>query len=368
MMRSQIVALLFGSAAGVLAVAGLAWRAYAPDDAIKLPFVSTETPGESVVARETPKEAQPPAPQITPDRAQEPPAPPVKTADLAALPPRVPDEAAAPRPQFDIVRIEPNGDSVVAGRSRVATKVELVAGGKVVAETMTDASGHFVVTPHLPVGNYELTLRDGSVTSRQSVTVALARKPGDKSFAALTEPEKPTILLTAPPADRTKDSVSFVTAEIDKKAFYATGNAKPHAHVRLYADEKALADVLAGSDGFWSLRVESRLPAGHHRLRADSVDPAGKVTARAEIPFEAPADIVADNGEVALVRVDPSTVDRDKGKSTVVQRGDNLWRISRRLLGNGLRYTQIYDANTGQIRNPNLIYPGQVFIVPEPAR
>jgi len=42
-----------------------------------------------------------------------------------------------------------------------------------------------------------------------------------------------------------------------------------------------------------------------------------------------------------------------------------LWRISRRLLGEGSRYTLIFEANTNQIRNPNLIFPGQVFDVPE---
>lgn len=47
-----------------------------------------------------------------------------------------------------------------------------------------------------------------------------------------------------------------------------------------------------------------------------------------------------------------------------VAKGDSLWRISRTMLGQGIRYTQIYAANTNQIRNPNLIYPGQVLVVP----
>jgi nucleoid-associated protein YgaU len=47
-----------------------------------------------------------------------------------------------------------------------------------------------------------------------------------------------------------------------------------------------------------------------------------------------------------------------------VSRGDNLWRISQRIYGKGFRYTMIYGANQEQIRNPNLIYPGQVFVLP----
>jgi nucleoid-associated protein YgaU len=50
--------------------------------------------------------------------------------------------------------------------------------------------------------------------------------------------------------------------------------------------------------------------------------------------------------------------------TAMVERGDSLWRISRKMYGSGMRYTQIYEANAKQIRNPNLIYPGQVFVVP----
>jgi hypothetical protein len=50
--------------------------------------------------------------------------------------------------------------------------------------------------------------------------------------------------------------------------------------------------------------------------------------------------------------------------TALVARGDNLWRISQRIYGRGVRYTVIYGANQPQIRNPNQIYPGQVFVLP----
>ena len=49
----------------------------------------------------------------------------------------------------------------------------------------------------------------------------------------------------------------------------------------------------------------------------------------------------------------------------IIRRGDNLWMIAKRLYGQGIRYSTIYQANTDQIRNPDLIYPGQVFVIPE---
>lgn len=58
--------------------------------------------------------------------------------------------------------------------------------------------------------------------------------------------------------------------------------------------------------------------------------------------------------------------EKKKQQDVVVQivRGDNLWNIARRIYGKGIRYTVIYEANKNNIKNPNLIYPGQVFVAP----
>jgi nucleoid-associated protein YgaU len=53
--------------------------------------------------------------------------------------------------------------------------------------------------------------------------------------------------------------------------------------------------------------------------------------------------------------------------NAIIRRGDNLWTIARRVYGRGIRYTTIYQANTGQIRDPDRIYPGQVFALPKNA-
>jgi nucleoid-associated protein YgaU len=76
-----------------------------------------------------------------------------------------------------------------------------------------------------------------------------------------------------------------------------------------------------------------------------------------ELVSETTPDIVEESAapELPVIRT---------GESVIIRRGDNLWRISRRMLGRGIRYTVIYEANREQIRNPHLIYPGQVFDVP----
>ncbi len=49
----------------------------------------------------------------------------------------------------------------------------------------------------------------------------------------------------------------------------------------------------------------------------------------------------------------------------VIQPGNNLWRISRVVYGSGVKYTVIYEANKDHIRDPDLIYPGQIFRTPD---
>jgi nucleoid-associated protein YgaU len=49
----------------------------------------------------------------------------------------------------------------------------------------------------------------------------------------------------------------------------------------------------------------------------------------------------------------------------VISRGDSLWALSRLAYGDGARFAVIYNANRSKIHNPNLIYPGQTFVVPQ---
>jgi nucleoid-associated protein YgaU len=117
---------------------------------------------------------------------------------------------------------------------------------------------------------------------------------------------------------------------------------------------------------------------GEYRIRLDDVDPvSGQVKSRAEVGFNVPAQVASAEPEVPVTAPQNAakpapeaqvaaagTVVIPNINTAIVSRGDNLWRISQRIYGQGVRYTVIYGANQDQIRNPNLIYPGQVFVLP----
>ncbi|WP_293868558.1 LysM peptidoglycan-binding domain-containing protein, partial [uncultured Alsobacter sp.] len=79
-------------------------------------------------------------------------------------------------------------------------------------------------------------------------------------------------------------------------------------------------------------------------------------------PGTAPQATVASSTPPTLVQGADALV--PEIRSTMVSRGDSLWRISRRVYGKGVRYTVIYEANQQQIRDPRRIYPGQMFVLP----
>lgn len=64
------------------------------------------------------------------------------------------------------------------------------------------------------------------------------------------------------------------------------------------------------------------------------------------------------------VTTNNTAVAQPSGQNYTVKRGDCLWNIAKRFYGNGAKYTTIYNANRSKIRNPNLIYPGQVLWIP----
>ena len=85
-------------------------------------------------------------------------------------------------------------------------------------------------------------------------------------------------------------------------------------------------------------------------MRIDQLDVNGQVAARVEVPFERG---VADEVRRQIAE-----------GQVVIQPGNNLWNIARQIYGTGHRFTTIYQANRDQIRDPNLIYPGQVLTTP----
>ncbi|MCB1423661.1 MAG: LysM peptidoglycan-binding domain-containing protein [Nitratireductor sp.] len=221
--------------------------------------------------------------------------------------------------------------------------------------------------------------------------------------AAAEEPAEPVAEEPAKPA-KPVAPVLVQAVDVEKDRLFVAGKGEPGAKVRIYIDGDFKGEATVAPQGTFLLELAQGLESGRHQLRADMLEGGGStVSSRAQVavdhepeppqqvaqteepevetpqvaavetpepakPVEAvETPVVEESAEEPVQTAATETVEEPvitTGRSVIIRRGDNLWRISRRMLGEGRRYTLIFEANTDQIRNPDLIYPGQVFEVP----
>ncbi len=168
-------------------------------------------------------------------------------------------------------------------------------------------------------------------------------------------------------------SVAVSAVETEKGKLFVAGEGTAGEQVQIYLGEDLIGSVTSGDNSRWLLEAQKDVSPGTHEVRADVVDQEnGKVLARAVVNFEKVPDSVilrpivsAEQAEGSGAAGASAEIDVAQLPNVIIRKGDNLWTISRRLYGDGLRYTTIYQANKDQIRDPDLIFPGQVFMTPE---
>ncbi len=126
--------------------------------------------------------------------------------------------------------------------------------------------------------------------------------------------------------------------------------------VRVYLDNRPLLDAPIGEDGGWRADLPA-IDTGTYTLRVDELDDAGRVVSRAETPFRREA-------VEAIRALDAERTQTSPVALVTVQPGNTLWGIARENYGEGILYVRVFEANTDRIRNPDLIYPGQIFTLP----
>ncbi|MBY5317273.1 LysM peptidoglycan-binding domain-containing protein [Rhizobium leguminosarum] len=251
-------------------------------------------------------------------------------------------------PAFDVLRVEPDGSTVIAGSAEPNGKLEVLDGEKVVTTANVDASGDFaaVLDDPLPAGDHQLVLKftgkDGKSTLSEEVAtisvpkdgnganlLAMVSKPGTAS-RIITAPKAGTEVADAsnpmaPPADKPatgelalqtpnltdtpsggadtapaipgtaapdKTNVPDVmvnAVEIEGNKIFIAGTTRANAKVIGYADDSLVGQDTAGSDGHFVIDGVVALSVGDHKIRVDVVDPAGKVIVRAAVNFNRPA-------------------------------------------------------------------------------
>ncbi|MHC0054960.1 LysM peptidoglycan-binding domain-containing protein [Actibacterium sp. D379-3] len=298
----------------------------------------------------------------------------------------------APSPQPRVVSLEME----LADGARIASEVtvilapvagpdEVAAGDPMPVTELPAAMADVAAAPGEvgPLAGAEATPIAETEMPEAVVPAPAARVPPENSVAETEAPEAVTGAPAAPraPAVLLADDAGVrvlqpasggVVPELDQALVidaisYAAGGVVNFAGrgaaggvVRLYLDNDPIADAEIAASGRWQAAAGG-IAEGIHTLRADQLDGAGKVIARYETPFKR---------EAAAVLADATPAIATEGGTGVgvvtVQPGFTLWGIARENYGEGVLYVKVYEANRDLIRDPDLIYPGQVFTVPAP--
>lgn len=223
----------------------------------------------------------------------------------------------------------------------------------------------------------------------------------------------------APAAPAAEPKIVVEAVEIDGNKIFIAGVTDPGRKVRAYANDILLGDAKTSPDRHFLVEATRDIPVGTYTIHVDALDADGvRVVARAAVPFERepgeavaavapaepkPAEIKPAEPNAPATKAAPATpataaetpattptpaTEAEMAATTpsgetpetvaprlehadgavIIRRHDTLWRISRRVYGQGMRYSTIYLANQDQISNPNRIWPGQVFKVPEKSK
>jgi nucleoid-associated protein YgaU len=301
-------------------------------------------------------------------------APPSQLSPRASGPPPTVSQApsgAPEAPSFDIVRVTPQGEAVIAGRAEPGAEVIVRDGIRELGRAKANENGEWVLLPSQPLapGPHELSLdareRPGGPARSSEGVVALlvperkqppggtpASRPSSSGSVAVLVPREgsgPARALQLPGdrASHTKLTLDVIEYDGTGKV-QLLGRAQLGARIDAYLDQKPAGSAKTGPGGDWGLVLDGNLAVGRYSLQLKATGDNGESLAQLSLGF---TRVAPPEGAVAVD----------------IQPGNNLWRIAQHSYGDGLRYTEIYRANQPQIHDPNLIYPGQIFAVPQAA-
>ena len=292
------------------------------------------------------------------------------------------------KPSFDVVRVNPSGDLVMAGRGSPNGVIFVYAGKKLIGQVEVDGRGEWVLIPDVPIspGSKELRLEVETETGLRITgdrRIIIYLPDGSKSGGSEKSDNKNGVLVLSVdqdgggteviqrPRKRSKQQTikdrgvrgpikssaskkQLLPVTIDAMDYNLSGEttingtSEPNARLNVYFNSKLVASGNANLDGKWRIITGDSFSKSESEVRVDQVDDKGKVWSRAKMKFTRPLTPLVLKPKV----------------SVRVERGNSLWRIARRQYGKGVLYSVIFDANRDQIENPDLIYPGQVFFVP----
>ena len=280
--------------------------------------------------------------------------------------------------KVDILRVDESGITIIAGSGDPSTTVEAKINNQTIGKSEVNKDGEFVITGEVSSSDQPQELKIITIEEKEEKTKKIVSKEPleneedwvyeTKSFIILPgliknnnenemqkerlddvrifEVQQTDILL--------KEEFNIVNVEkltLDRIKYSENGTAilygraRTDMNVMVYLNNEFKMKTIPGKDGSWDVDLGIISP-GIYKLRIDETTINGDVKFRIETPFK---------------QETKELLDKMFTKAITVQPGNSLWRIARRIYGKGIMYLDIYNKNSHLIKDPDLIYPGQIF-------
>lgn len=295
------------------------------------------------------------------------------------------EESVLVVPVLDTFRVEPDGSSVLAGIAAPFQEVAIYVDGVEVELATADATGSFVALPQLGYSDVSRAISligdpNGTPVASQETyligpiiaPVVIAETPPQTPLDIPLPQPAPAVIVASSEGVRVvqtggDDSAPDVLSNVALDSItydpsgevLIAGRGAGNGFVNVYLDNQPITTSRITELGDWRTDLP-QVDTGVYTLRVDEVNDAGEVLSRVETPFmrEEPAEIAAQLAEQT------SQLDFKVAVATV-QPGATLWAIAEQTFGAGILYVKVFEANRDSIRDPDLIYPGQVFRIPK---
>ena len=280
--------------------------------------------------------------------------------------------------KVDILRVDESGITIIAGSADPSTTVEAKINNQTIGKSEVNKDGEFVITGEVSSSDQPQELKIITIEEKEEKTKKIVSKEPLENEEDWVYETKSFIILPGLiknnndneiQKERLDDVRIFEVQQTDillKKEFkninveqltldrikYSEngtailyGRARTDMNVMVYLNNEFKMKTIPGKDGSWEVDL-GIIPPGIYKLRIDETTINGDVKFRIETPFK---------------QETKELLDKMFTKAITVQPGNSLWRIARRIYGKGIMYLDIYNKNSHLIKDPDLIYPGQIF-------
>ena len=267
----------------------------------------------------------------------------------------------------DVFRVDEFGNIISAGKVSREAKIEILADNKkIIGADKTEADGSFVIFGKVQSTGLVQTVKirgliedkgEEKIVDSADLFFVLPQVEKNNEKEVNKIDKKPLIVrddgndlkILAPIQVSSVDSITLDTISYTQdSSTELAGRARLDNTIRIYLNNKLESEVKVNESGAWKTTL-SDIQAGVYTLRLDELNDNGIVEGRLELPFK---------------KEDEALIQAMGEGSITVQPGNSLWRIARKYYGKGIQYVEIFERNSHLIKDPDLIYPGQVFSLP----